>query len=126
MPKEGNQQPHREHGPERESETRFYHRSARFDAERPAWQAYQAAQEALFAEEAVELSAYRLMLDRDWYVTVLGDPPDEEFDHKLQEILSAGVEAQLPSEVLQSLVERRIEAGRAGPWVERHFRPGSP
>jgi hypothetical protein len=107
-----------------EQEPVLYYRAARFPSEKPAGRAYRAAQESVFAErEQTDLSVYRLALNRDWYVTVLGEPPPAALEAKLTGILARGEPATLPEDLLQVLAERRREATRLGPWVERHAPP---
>src|SRR5438046_2273341 len=45
-----------------------YFQVARFDSEKPAGRAYNQLQDAIFHSPACELSAFRLMLDRQWHV----------------------------------------------------------
>src|SRR5215217_895888 len=101
-----------------------YHQAAHFPGEEPAGAAYQKAQETIFANEGCELSTYRFHMDRVWHVAVLGDPPPQQLDATLREILAAGEPAALPPEVLQQLNDRRLQAIKQAPWVERHYRPG--
>ena len=116
-------------GPEepvsREHEPVPYYRAARFAGERPAGVAYVQAQEAVYAAAgAVDVSVYRFQLDRIYHVAVLGQPPPPELDATLATILAAGEPATLPTPVLRQLAERRAEATKHGPWVQRHYRPG--
>src|SRR6266508_4225614 len=91
-----------------------YHRVARFAGERPAGDAYFAAQDALFAAPDVDLSVYRFQLDRRYHVAVLGDPPPADLDQTLTDILAVGEPADLPAAVLQQLAARRAQAIRQG------------
>jgi hypothetical protein len=100
-----------------------YLKVARFLGDKPAGRAYRQAQDLLFAAPDCELSTFRLHLNRVWHVAVLGEPPAEELDSRLQKILSRGEPASLPEEILLELQRRRAEATRIGPWVERHQRP---
>lgn len=100
-----------------------YQRVARFFGERPAGRAYRQAQHAIFTAEGCDLSVFRLLLDRDWHVAVLGEPPPQELGQTLDRILSRGEPASLPPEIMQALVERRAAATKLGPWVERHIPP---
>jgi hypothetical protein len=100
-----------------------YLQVARFSGERPAGRAYNQLQEAIFRSPACELSVYRMLLQRDWHVAVLGDPPAETLERRIRQVLSRGVPASLPEEILAELQRRRSEATRIGPWVERHQRP---
>ena len=98
----------------------FYLRVARFSGERPAGRAYNQLQEAIFRSPGCDLSVFRLSLDRQWLVSVLGDPPDEPLDRRIRQVLARGVPASLPDDILAELQRRRAEATRIGPWVERH------
>jgi hypothetical protein len=77
-----------------------------------------------FDAEGCDLSAFRLQLDRIWHVAILGEQPTPALDRRLRLILSSGTPAQIPDEVMNILLARRVEAIRLGPWVERHHRPG--
>ncbi len=101
-----------------------YLKVARFSGEKQAGRAYRKAQDLLFATPDCELSSYRFHLDRIWHVAVLGDPPPEDLDRQLRTILSKGVPASLPEEVLAQLQQRRAQATKLGPWIEGHYRPG--
>src|SRR5215213_11645393 len=95
----------------------FYLQVARFNGERPAGRAYNQLQEAIFRSPGCELSVFRLVLDRQWLVSVLGDPPDETLDRRIRQVLARGAPATLPEEILQELQRRRAEATNIGPWV---------
>ncbi len=124
--------PSPEHGPtgpseqprQPEQEPVPYHRTARFAGEQPAGHAYAAAQRAIFEGPPNDLSAYRFQLDRLYHVAVLGETPPTALDHQLTDILASGEPAELPAAILRLLTERRAQATRQGPWVERHHRPG--
>ena len=119
-PHEGGRSEQQEHG-----HAPPYYRAARFRNERPAGKAYGKAQALIYkARETIDLSCYRFHLNKVWHVTVLGDPPPEELEKKLTQILATGEPATLPSEVLEQLARRRAEAQQLGPWVEGHYRPG--
>lgn len=120
-------QPERRPGgpnPEREGLPR-YHLAARFRSEEAAGQAYGTAQEFIYrGPEELELSVYRLMLNLVYHVAAVGDPPPEQIDRELRDILSAGEPAELPGDVVAALNQRRLQARRLGPWVEGHHRLG--
>src|SRR3954464_11602303 len=99
---------------------------ARFSGDRPAGRAYDQLQNAIFRTPDCELSVFRMLLQRDWHVAVLGDPPAETLARRIRQVLSRGTPASLPEEILDELQRRRAEATRIGPWVERHQRPISP
>lgn len=104
-----------------------YYRAARFAGERPASQAYFAAQRVIYeAPEPVDLSVFRLQLNRLWHVAALGIVPPAPVLQAIEEILSTGEPATLHDEVLAALAERRQQATRQAPWVERHLRPLPP
>lgn len=100
-----------------------YLQTARFAGERPAGRAYTQLQDAFFRSPGCDLSVFRLILDRQWHVSVLGDQPDETLERRIRRVLSRGTPASLPEEILAELQRRRAEATRIGPWVERHQRP---
>lgn len=97
-----------------------YLRVARFPTAEIAGRLYFAAQDAIFQTPRCELSVYRLLFQRDWFVAVLGDPPSQSLDRQLRRLLSSGDSATLPDEILQALQQRRTEATHVAPWVERH------
>jgi hypothetical protein len=99
-----------------------YLKVARFSGERPARRAYNQLQDAIFRSPACELSVFRLILDRQWHVSVLGDQPDETLERRIRQVLSRGVPASLPEEILAELQRRRAAATEIGPWVEGHYR----
>ena len=103
-----------------------YHQAALFSGEQPAGRAYNQLQDAIFRSPECDLSVYRLLLRRDWLVTVIGIPPAETLDWRIRQILSRGVPMMLPEEIVAALQQRRAEATRLGPWVERHQRPIPP
>ncbi len=109
------------HHPERERTEPPYHQAARFAGEQPAGRAYQQAQAAIYRTDC-DLSTYRLQVNQVWHVAVLGETPPQDLAEELQAILAAGAPATLPREVLTMLVERRKQATKLGPWVERHYR----
>ena len=100
-----------------------YLQVAGFSGERPASRAYAQLQDVIFRAPACDLSVYRLLLDRQWQVAVLGSPPAELLDRRIRQILARGVPTSLPPEILTTLHRRRAEATRLGPWVEGHHRP---
>src|SRR5215207_6888447 len=97
-----------------------YLQVARFNGERPAGRAYNQLQEAIFRSPGCELSVFRLMLERQWLVSVIGDLPAEILERRIRQVLARGVPASLPDELVAELQRRRAEATRIGPWVERH------
>ena len=102
-----------------------YELAARFAAEHLARRTYLRAQDAIFRTPC-DLSVFRFLLDRAPHVAVIGEPPPADLDRRRRCLLSAGDANSLSPEVLRLLWQRRIEANRKGPWVERHVRPGKP
>ncbi len=102
-----------------------YHQAARFEREALAETTYFAAQEVVFAHAGdVDLSAYRVQLNRVDHVVILGEPPPADLHEALRAVLAAGEPAVVPEDVLRLLNARRTAATKAGPWVEGHYRPG--
>jgi hypothetical protein len=101
-----------------------YYQAARYRYENHARRAYFQAQDLLFHTPESDLSAYRFQLERIWHVAVLGEPPPEGMEQKLQAALARGEPTELPPDSLKALAERREQAIRQAPWVERHYRPG--
>src|SRR5437660_134904 len=93
--------------PESENAPLPYSQAARFREERPAGRAYAQAQALIFKNEECDLSAFRFHVQRDWYVTVLGETPTADLQDKIARILRAGESVELPSPVLQFFQERR-------------------
>lgn len=107
----------------RESEPVPYHKTSRFPGERPAGRVYDRLQEMIYRAPACDLSVYRLQLNRIFHVTVLGQLPPEDLDRRITQLLARGEATALPPDALAALVERRRQAARIAPWVERHQRP---
>src|SRR5690349_5954909 len=102
------------------SQTDPYYIASRFGLERPSQRAYARLQETIFGAGA-NLSAYRFILNRAWYVAVLGDPPPDKLDRRLRRVLATGEPCVLPTPILGYLQERRVRAKGLGPWVEGHY-----
>ncbi len=103
-----------------------YHKTARFAGERPAGRVYDRLQELVYTTPTCDLSVFRLQLNRVFHVTVLGQPPPDDLDRRIMQLLARGEPTMLPPAVLAALVERRRQATRIAPWVERHVRPVPP
>jgi hypothetical protein len=103
----------------------FYFQAARFSGERPAGRAYLRAQEAIRSTEC-DVSVFRLLLVRTWHVAVLGQAPPETLDRSLRRILATGEPTSLLDDILKLLWERRAQAIKLSPWVERHIPPPGP
>ena len=114
-----------EEPPRREQEPIPYQRAARFAGEHPAGRAYTQAQRVIYeAPQPIDVSVYRLQLNRLWHVAALGLVPPAPVLQALEEILATGEPAELPQEVWRALAERRAQQIRRGPWTEGHHRPG--
>lgn len=111
--------------PERPSSRTPYLRVARFPGERPAGRAYFQIQDLLLRAPACDLSVYRLQLARTWHVAVLGLPPHELLERRINRVLAGGIPSVLPEDVLQELRRRRQAATGISPWVEHHVTPPS-
>ena len=101
-----------------------YHQTARFQNERPAGKAYAKAQELIHRCLDVDLSAYRLIFQKRWHVSVLGDVPPADVDKRVRQILASGEPATLLDDTLRTLNHRRLLAKQMQPWVEGHYAPG--
>jgi hypothetical protein len=112
-----------EHPPPAEPDPAPYLRVAAFADDRTAGRVYTRVQDAIFTAPC-DLSAYRFLLDQVAHVAVLGAPPPPDLDQQLTALLAAGTPATLPAEVRQTLIDRRQQMGRRGPWTEGHYRPG--
>ena len=121
---EGENRPQQQPERKPEQEPIPYYKAARFRAEQIAGKAYFTAQNLIFNDPGCDLSVYRIQLNRIYHLAALGESPSEELDQKLQEILSTGESVSLPPQILKFLTQRRNQAIKKGPWVERHYRPG--
>ena len=102
-----------------------YYLAAAFLDERRAGRAYNRAAELLFATDGCDLSAYRFYVGPMWYVAIIGDPPTDALEQQLRRVLTYGRLTPLPPEFIEALAQRRAEATKLGPWVERHYGPGN-
>ena len=108
-----------------EQKSPLYQRAARFAGERPAGRAYTQAQRVIYeAPQPIDVSVFRLQLNRLWHVAALGLTPPAPVLQALEDILATGEPADLPPEAWQALAARRAQAIKGGPWTERHHRPG--
>lgn len=113
---------HEHGGPAPEQEPQQYTKAGRFPNERSSGRAYQAAQDTIF-RSACELSTFRLQLNHQWHVAVIGESPPATVEQALESIFGDSEPVTLPQEVLDHLEERRQRAIRRAPWTERHYRP---
>lgn len=123
-PERGGEPPHPDHHPAPEHDPLPYQRASRFAGEHPAGVAYTAAQQVIYEAPDTDLSVYRLQLNRLWHVVALGVVPPAPVLTAIERILDTGEPADLPSDVWQLLWERRAQAAKQAPWVQRHYRPG--
>jgi hypothetical protein len=103
--------------------------SRRYPSPEEAGRAYFETQEAVRRDSGrADLSVYRLMIGPlfESHVVVLGDTPNKKLLEELQTTLGTGNHVELDEETLAHLMERRVQAEKIGPWVEGHYRPGSP
>jgi len=111
--------------PEQDATPPPYARAARFGGERLAGRAYVQVQH-LVHDADCDLSVYRFQLQGGFHVAVLGAPPPAELGRQVEALLALGQPVPLPPDLVRFLLERRAQATRIGPWVERHWRPGRP
>jgi hypothetical protein len=123
-PERGQGPPDPEPHPVPEQEPRPYYRASRFAGERPAGEAYVAAQQILYEGPPTDLSVYRLQFQQRWHVAALGMLPPAPVLRAIEAILDQGEPAELPAEVWQTLDARRRQAIQHSSWSERHYRPG--
>jgi hypothetical protein len=107
---------------ERRGDPPAYQRAARFSSEQDAGIAYERSQEAVYLGAPNDLSTYRLIVNHEWYVTILGQQPPPELQEQIEGILALGEPTDLPEEVMTALAARRAASIRQGSWVERHHR----
>jgi hypothetical protein len=100
-----------------------YCKAASYESDKTALQAYAQLQTRIFGADC-DLSVYRIRYADVPHVVALGAQPPPKMDGEIEAILAGGTAAQLPTEVIQTLVQRRAQARRMGPWVEGHYRPG--
>lgn len=96
-----------------------------YGSDEPALQAYTHAQGIVFSADC-DLSAYRIRYGNVPHVVILGAKPPADLDQKISQTLATGTPAELPQDILATLIQRRAQAKRLGPWVEGHYRPGKP
>ena len=110
--------------PERKEENNSYHRAAKYPSEESSEVPYDTMQQLIY-EEPCSLSVYRLRLGEElaYHVAVLGEPPEERLQRRIENTLKDGTPVTLPQEVLAALIARRREQQQHGEWVERHHFP---
>lgn len=105
----------------RETQSSAYAVAAKFENQFDAGRVYRSVQESIF-DAKCDLSVYRLQLDSVWHVAALGERPPSDVDREVRDELAKGKLTRLPDVVMAALWERRAQATRIGPWVERHYR----
>ena len=114
--------PNRESEPPQEREPlEPYLKAVSYRSDQTALGVYNRIQAMLFGS-SWDLSTYRIRYQDVPHVVVLGSSPPTEGDKEISAMLGAGSPASLPEEVLTYLWQRRADAQRLGPWVERHWR----
>lgn len=110
-----------------------YRRAARFDgnfAAADALRAYQRTRRDLHRSRAeTDLSVFRLQIGEHignvaylgWYVALIGRPPDEALEARLERNLAGGTPVELAEDVVGMLRERRERTANLAPWVERRY-----
>lgn len=117
--------PEYNHGkPEKEPPQPTYYRAARFAEDTESSRAYGRVERTLYQNRQLDLSVFRVILDAQWLLVILGTPPPEPFEERLQQLLLPGEPVALRPEVLSILQRRRHDSRGLGGWVERHYRPG--
>jgi hypothetical protein len=117
--------PERQRGrkpPERKEDT-LYSKAVRYPDEQSSESPYDNVQE-LIRVEPCNLSVYRIRLGDhlEYHVAVLGEPPAQELQRRIDDFLKDGEAVTLPSEAVDALLARRAQQQKDGPWVEhRHF-----
>jgi hypothetical protein len=117
--------PERQSGEPSKEEQPGFIRAARFSSEEPAKAAYFRMQEEVFGNDW-DLSVYRFMLLAVSHVAVIGEPQPPQVAERVETILKPGEPAELPRDIMGTLLARRRQARQLGPWVEGHYRPGRP
>jgi hypothetical protein len=85
--------------PEPSAELPGYHQTSRYPSERPAGNTYEQAQALIYNRQDVDLSTYRLIYEKRWHVSVLGDIPPADVHKRVRQILGSGEPATLPDNV---------------------------
>lgn len=101
-----------------------YNLAASFTDERRAGRAYNRAAELLIASERSDLSAYRLYVGPVWYVAIVGEQASAAVEQQLRRVFMHGQLCPLPPEFVETLMQRRAQATKLGPWVEAHYEHG--
>ena len=104
------------------AESLTYLHAVSFQTSESAKRVYDKIQEAIYRAEC-SLSIYRLQLKGAPFVVVLGDSPPAALDEHLRQLLVEGKPADLPSEAITMLIQRRIQVQWREPWMEGHYVP---
>lgn len=100
-----------------------YRKAVHYSSDRQALTIYNQTQAIILAAKC-ELSSYRIQYREAPHVIVLGEMPPSRVDEALVNVLKEGIPTELPADVWRFLIERRIQANKTAPWLERHFRGG--
>lgn len=63
-----------------------------------------------------------MQLQALWLVALVGEAPAGRLAGKIDGIMTAGEPIALPEPVVATLLDRRAQATKSAPWVERHYR----
>lgn len=112
--------------PQKESAQPAYYRAARYAEDADSSRAYARVERTLHRNRQLDLSVFRVILESQWLLVILGVTPPEPFETHLQHLLLPGELVTVRPDVLAILHQRREASRGLGRWVERHFRPGQP
>ena len=99
-----------------------YYQAARFPTKKKAGEVYFPLQQLLLEEQGeCDLSVYRIQLEQQWHVVVLGKRPSETFHLRIEVLLTTGELVSIREDMLRYLQHRRTQATQLGPWVEGHY-----
>jgi hypothetical protein len=118
---EGAHQSHSKSESNKESEDIPYFEASHFPNEQSSEEAYFTLQSAL-EQIPAELSSFRINVQKNWYIAVVGKVPPDELTKRVEDSLSQGERVQLADSIVQMLKERHRQAIKIGPWVEGHYR----
>lgn len=100
--------PHQPKQPENRTEE--FVRAVRYQGAEEAARVYwRVREEVVFGKPGLFL--YRLLLDHEWYVVVLGTKPSEEVVQRLDNIMENGEPETFPEEIVLHLMLKRLEVG---------------
>lgn len=105
-----------------EQEQYPFHTAARFPNESRAGRAYFRIQELILRNRDVDLSVFRIQLDKIYHVALVGETPPQPVADRIQRILASGEAVTLAANLVRALARRKAQASSIGPWVERDVR----